>query len=134
MNDQGFKKIQTERWEFANEYFLKGRKDVMKNIKRRNYNTNSLKSKIKLKEKDEEKKKHHKRQDCSRHEEAYIHNVLERHREFNMIEICNLKQKLRSLEERLGQIERKHQNMNLLITRAIQNPAFCYDICRRFKF
>lgn len=127
---QGFRKIDPERWEFANEAFLKGNKYLLRNIKRRK-TPNS--------------------QPLPPTEQAIGPCVelgrfgfdgevdrLRRDKQILMMEIVKLRQNqqntrayLRSLELRLQGTEKMQQQMMNFLARAMQNPEFIQQLGKR---
>lgn len=121
---QGFKKVRSERWEFANEFFLKGQKHLLKNIKRKN---NSYQHQTISKE------RHWKRQIQQHRKFVGIFMESELDAKFeqlmkdentNMREIYNLKQQIQFMEKRIRERERKHQEMMGLIARILQKTIY----------
>ncbi|XP_060181138.1 heat stress transcription factor A-7a-like isoform X3 [Lycium barbarum] len=130
LNTYGFRKIDPERWEFANEAFLKGNKQLLRNIKRRK-TTNS--------------------QPLSTEQQAIGPCVelggfgfdgeidrLRRDKQVLMMELVKLRQNqqntrayLRSLELRLQGTERKQQQMMNFLARAMQNPEFVQQLIQQ---
>ncbi|KAJ8547559.1 hypothetical protein K7X08_011145 [Anisodus acutangulus] len=130
LNTYGFRKIDPERWEFANEAFLKGNKQLLRNIKRRK-TTNS--------------------QPFPTEQQALGPCVelgrfgfdgeidrLRRDKQVLMMELVKLRQNqqntrayLRSLELRLQGTERKQQQMMNFLARAMQNSEFVQQLIQQ---
>ncbi|XP_055813218.1 heat stress transcription factor A-6b-like isoform X2 [Solanum dulcamara] len=130
LNTYGFRKIDPERWEFANEAFLKGNKYLLRNIKRRK-TPNS--------------------QPLPPTEQAIGSCVelerfgfdgevdrLKREKKILMMELVKLRQNqqntrayLRSLELRLQRTEKKQQQMMNFLARAMQNPEFIQQLIQQ---
>ncbi|XP_010326412.1 heat stress transcription factor A-7a isoform X4 [Solanum lycopersicum] len=131
LNTYGFRKIDPERWEFANEAFLKGSKHLLRNIKRRKTPNSS--------------------QPLPSTEQGLGPCVelgrfgfdgevdrLRRDKQVLMTELVKLRQNqqntrayLRSLEVRLQGTERKQQQMMNFLARAMQNPEFVQQLIQQ---
>lgn len=119
---QGFRKIDPDLWEFANEAFVRGRKHLLRNIRRRKAPSHlpptqqhSLEPCVELGQfgKDGEVE------------------FLKRDKQVLLMEVAKLRHQqqntrahLSSIEQRLQGTEKKQQHMMSFLARAIQNPAF----------
>ncbi|XP_058073947.1 heat shock factor protein HSF30-like isoform X1 [Magnolia sinica] len=124
LNTYGFRKVDPDRWEFANEGFLGGQKHLLKNIKRRRHVPQNLQQ-----------------QETSACVELGQFGVedeverLKRDRNVLMVEIVKLKQQqqnsraqLAAMEEWLQGTERKQQQMMAFLARALKNPTFAQQL------
>ncbi|KAL4589503.1 hypothetical protein LXL04_002410 [Taraxacum kok-saghyz] len=118
LNTYRFKKIDPDRWEFANELFQKGKKHLLRDIKRR---TNQ--SQITQKQTDFEP------QTNSTIDTEL--KILKKDRTALRQEILNMKQQqdatdkhLKMVEERMRRMEFKHQQLLLYMSKAFRNPIF----------
>lgn len=126
---QGFRKIDPDRWEFANEGFLAGQRHLLKTIKRRR---NVAQSQVM-------------QQDtggaCVELGEYGMEGDIERLRRDRtvlMAEIVKLRQQqhnsreqLSAMEARLLTTEKKHQQMMTFLARALSNQAFMQQLAQR---
>lgn len=125
---QGFRKVDPDRWEFANEEFLGGQKHLLKNIKRRrNASQNSQQQQgsgpcVELGQFGLETEVDRLRRD---------RNVL-------MLEVLKLRQQqnnsrtqLMAMEERLQGTERKQQQTMTFLARSLNNPRFIQQLVIR---
>ncbi|XP_072963859.1 heat stress transcription factor A-2-like [Typha angustifolia] len=121
LNTYGFRKVDPDRWEFANEGFLGGQKHLLKNIKRRRNIAQHLEQKqgggtfVELEQ------------------FGYETEVdrLKRDRDALMAEVLKLRQQHQSsraqliaMEERVLITERKQQKTMCFLARALKNPMF----------
>ncbi|KAI7744862.1 hypothetical protein M8C21_017459 [Ambrosia artemisiifolia] len=121
LNTYGFRKVDPDRWEFANEGFLGGQRHLLKTIRRR-------RNVVPLTQPKQEFGPCIEVGHYGIEEEL---EVLKRDRSVLMAEIVRLRQlqqhskdKLVSMENRLRTTERKQQNMMGFLAKAFSNPEF----------
>lgn len=129
LNTYGFRKIDPDKWEFANEGFLRGQRHILKNIKRRKAPAQDGTVAV------------------SSHQSmgAFVEvgrfgldkeiDRLRRDKQALMMELVKLRQEqqntrvyLQAMEERLQGTEKKQQQMMSFLARAMQNPAFLQQL------
>ncbi|PIA64295.1 hypothetical protein AQUCO_00100047v1 [Aquilegia coerulea] len=126
LNTYGFKKVDPDRWEFANEGFLGGQKHLLKSIKRRRHVSQNMQQGVEA---------------CVELGQYGLEGEIERlRRDRNtlMTEIVKLKQQQQGSQERLiafdAQLhatERKQQQMMIFLGRVVKNPAFLQQLRQR---
>lgn len=106
---QGFRKIETDKWEFANEGFVRGQRNLLKTIQRR--------------------KSHH-----SSNEDGKLGGEIEslrKERSLVMEEVVELQdqqrgtaQHIRAVNEKVEAAEREHKRTVSFLAKLLENPAF----------
>lgn len=125
LNTYGFRKIDPDRWEFANEGFLRGQKQILKNIRRRKNSSNTF--------------------PMQEGKEPCVEvgrfgfdgevDRLRRDKQVLMMELVKLRQQqqntrayLQAMEQRLQATEMKQQQMMNFLARAMQSPDFLQQL------
>lgn len=127
---QGFRKVDTDRWEFANEGFLGGQKHLLKTIKRRRNVVQSIPQQggggpcVEL----------------GRYGLEEELERLKRDRNLLMAEIIKLKQQQQSardqvmaMEERMRSTQKKQQQTMSFLARVFTNPTFIQQYVERHR-
>ncbi|XP_071717174.1 heat stress transcription factor A-7a-like [Rutidosis leptorrhynchoides] len=127
LNTYGFRKIDADIWEFANDAFLKGHRHILKNIKRR-------------KPPPHPPSKQQVNNPCVEVGQFGIDGEIERlqrDKEVLMMELVKLRQQqqttrahLQEMELRLQGTEKKQQKTMRFLAKAIQSPEFLQKLAR----
>lgn len=129
LNTYGFRKVDPDRWEFANEGFLAGQRQLLKSIKRRRNVTNS-----------QVMQQETNGGACIELGEYGLEGEIERlrrDRSVLMAEIVKLRQQqnnsreqLSAMEARLLNTEKKHQQMMTFLAKALSNQSFIQQLAQ----
>ncbi|XP_075497296.1 LOW QUALITY PROTEIN: heat stress transcription factor A-2c-like [Primulina tabacum] len=126
LNTYGFRKVNPDRWEFANEVFLRGQRHLLKNILRRKIQYSSFQT------------SNRSPGSCvtegSLGLDAEI-DRLSRNKQVLVMELVKLRQQqqktlsyLKTMEQRLKRAEMEQKQTVSLLAKAIQNPTFLQQI------
>ncbi|KAM5566063.1 heat shock factor protein HSF30 [Rosa sericea] len=127
LNTYGFRKVDPDRWEFANEGFLGGQRHLLKTIKRRRHVSQST----------------HEGEggDCVELGQYGLETELERlkkDRNVLMTEIVRLRQQQQNskelviaMEDRLQTTEKKQQQIMNFLAKALKNPSFIQNFAQK---
>lgn len=128
LNTYGIRKVDPERLEFANEWFLRGQRHLLKNIKRRKTPSRPQSS-------------HQDFGSCVEVGESGPNSEIDRLRrdkQVLMVELVKLRQEqqntkahLKAMEHKLKGTEMKQQEAMGFLARIIQNPSFVQQFDRR---
>ncbi|TVU45087.1 hypothetical protein EJB05_04558, partial [Eragrostis curvula] len=123
---QGFRKVDPDRWEFANEGFLRGKRDLLKTIKRRRPPTSPSSSSPAQQGQPQAQAL----EVGQFGREGEVHR-LQRDKGILLAEVVKLRHEqqatraqMQAMEERITAAEQKQQQMTVFLARAMKNPGF----------
>ncbi|XP_074574095.1 heat stress transcription factor A-4b-like [Curcuma longa] len=127
LNTYGFRKVDPDQWEFANEDFVRGQRHLLKNIHRRKpvhshspaTHSNSSIDKRELEEEIEKLKQ----------EKRRLWSEIQRHTQNH----CELECQMQALEERLQLLGHRQKGLVSFLTGAIQNPGFLSNFVQHLE-
>nr|XP_010916598.1 heat stress transcription factor A-4b [Elaeis guineensis] len=132
LNTYGFRKIDPDQWEFANEEFIRGQRHLLKNIHRRKPihshslhhqgNSGPLAESERRELEDEIE-----RLKC---EKGLLLSELQKHAQQHH----GMEQQMQSLEERLHAMENRQRNMMAFLTQVMQKPGFLSNCVQQSEF
>ncbi|KAG7566815.1 Winged helix DNA-binding domain superfamily [Arabidopsis suecica] len=125
LNTYGFRKIEAERWEFMNEGFLMGQRDLLKSIKRRTSSSSPPTP-------------NHYQPDGD--DPSVELPQLQEERHVLMMDISTLRQEeqrargyIQAMEQRINGAEMKQRHMMSFLRRAVQDPSLLLQLFEQKK-
>lgn len=128
LNTYGFRKIDPERWEFANEEFIKDKKHLLKNIHRRkpihSHSTNPQSSTV-----DPERAAFEEEIEKLTREKSSLEKSLLRFKQ----QQPTTKLQLEDLTQRVSSMEQKQDNLLTFLKKAAPNPEFVEHLAQKLE-
>ncbi|XP_051152071.1 heat stress transcription factor A-4b-like [Andrographis paniculata] len=126
LNTYGFRKVDPEQWEFANDEFIRGHRHLLKNIHRRKPVHSHTGAMILA---DSEREEFEKKIEKLKHEKVRLQSEVDRHQEENR-EYVN---KLRLLEHALQNIDQRQRQVVLVLTKLLEKPEYASKIAEQLE-
>ncbi|KAD5803703.1 hypothetical protein R6Q59_024232 [Mikania micrantha] len=127
LNTYGFKKIDPERWEFANEEFIKDKKHLLKNIRRRkpihSHSNNPQSSTI-----DPERAAFEEQINTLTREKESLEKNIQRFKQQPATKL-----QLEDLTQRVNNLEQKQDTLLNFLNKASQNPEFVERLAQKLE-
>ncbi|KAI4298174.1 hypothetical protein L6164_031765 [Bauhinia variegata] len=130
LNTYGFRKVDPEQWEFANDDFVRGQPQLLKNIHRRkpvhSHSLQNLQGQVHGASSLTDSERQNLKDEIERlkQEKERIRLELQRHEEeWQVYEV-----QMQCSKERLSQLEQKQQQMVSSISRVLQKPGIALDL------
>ncbi|GER51455.1 heat Stress Transcription Factor family protein [Striga asiatica] len=137
LNTYGFRKVDPDRWEFANEGFLRGQKHLLKHIRRRKHNPPNINPQPITSSKQSANSESCVEVGMYGSLDAEI-DRLRRDKHVLMAELVKLRQQqqntkhhLSAMEQRLRGTELKQQHTMSFLARVLKNPTFLQQIVQQ---
>ncbi|KAK6134417.1 hypothetical protein DH2020_031849 [Rehmannia glutinosa] len=129
LNTYGFRKVDPDQWEFANEEFIRGQRHLLKNIHRRkpihSHSAQPNAAPLTDSERDEFEKEIEK----LKQEKYYLQSELERHQQENQ----EYETQLRSLGKTLQTIDQRQQQLTVTLSQLLQKPGYASSLVDQFE-
>ncbi|KAF8036250.1 hypothetical protein BT93_C2075 [Corymbia citriodora subsp. variegata] len=129
LNTYGFRKIDPDRWEFANRGFQKGKKHLLKNIKRRRKLSKHRKTSSSTVTSDYDKAEKEVELEMLRKDQEVLKTKILKLRE----ERDNLQHEIEQVTERVCRAECRNQQIFLFLTKAAKSPNFVQHLILKKK-
>ncbi|KAJ0986365.1 hypothetical protein J5N97_004721 [Dioscorea zingiberensis] len=122
---QGFRKIVPERWEFANEEFVRGQRHLLKNIHRRKaVHSLSLHHNASVPLSEDEKHELEEEIDRLKHDKQIIVFELQKH----TVQQHGMESLMQVLEERLHIMEQRQKDIVAFLAKVVETPGCVPDL------
>ncbi|GAA0172548.1 winged helix/forkhead transcription factor [Lithospermum erythrorhizon] len=130
LNTYGFRKVDPDQWEFANEDFIRGQVHLLKNINRRKpIHSHTGQGNASVKMSDQEREEFEKEIERLKHENGSLQSQMESHKQENQAYEFGMK----SLRQRLLNIDQKQRQLNTSLAQLLQKPELGPSVAQQSK-
>ncbi|XP_011082962.1 heat stress transcription factor A-4b-like [Sesamum indicum] len=129
LNTYGFRKVDPDQWEFANEEFIRGERHLLKNIHRRKpiHSHSGQGNAVPLT--DSEREEFEKEIEKLKQEKLSLHSEVERHKEENR----GYEHQLGSLAQVLRVIDQRQQQLVVTLAQLLQKPGYASSVDEKME-
>ncbi|KAJ0971465.1 hypothetical protein J5N97_019424 [Dioscorea zingiberensis] len=124
LNTYGFKKVDPDQWEFANEEFVRGQRHLLKNIHRRKPIHSRLQQSSSVHLTEAEKLELEEEIERLKHDKGNLLFELQKYTQ----QQHGMERQMQSLEERLQIVEQRQRDLISFLGKTVQRPGFLSDI------
>ncbi|GAA0149296.1 winged helix/forkhead transcription factor [Lithospermum erythrorhizon] len=130
LNTYGFRKVDPDQWEFANEDFIRGQRSLLKNIHRRKpIHSHSGQGNAAVQMSDQEREEFEKELERLKRDNGSLQSELQRHIQENQAYEIGMK----SLGSRLLHIDQKQRQLKTSLAQLLQKPELTSCVAQQYE-